>query len=287
MPSPLRLRLRACAAGLCIAGAAGSVVLGQTTGWAEDTLLSTSGFVAALAPVPADPAAGKLIGEQAERQLFDAVGLSLPFGEAQVRGMVADAAPALVESPAFRWAWTSALRTSHARLVEVLRDDSLLGLSPHGLDITVHVAVEQAGLPRLLTSVLPPELDLSFTLIRKPALHRAAQAVGVTDTVSGVLVPAAVASGLAGLLLARRRVRALAVALAAVTFATGAARLVIAVAQWAGPARPAVADEAVRRLVEPLADGLVLAMAVTGLAFAGLAAVRVALSHRSRDRSGM
>ncbi|MFM9442821.1 hypothetical protein [Streptomyces acidiscabies] len=285
MPSsPLRLRLRACAAGLCIAGAAGLVVVGQTTRWAEGTLLSTSGFVAALAPVPDDPAVGRQIGDQVQRQLFDAVertGLpSLPFGEARVRRMVADAAPAFVDSAAFQWSWKAALRTSHAQLVDILRDDSLIGLSRDGLDITVHVAVEEAGVPGPLAALLPPDLDLSFTLIRKPALHRAAQAVEVTDAMSGVLVPGAAGLGVAGLLLARRRVRALVVALAAVAFATGAVRLVIAVARSAGPSRPAVADAAVRGLTEPLADGLVTVMAVSAFLCAGLAAVHVALSRR-------
>ncbi|KND30151.1 hypothetical protein [Streptomyces acidiscabies] len=287
MPStPPRLRLRACAAGLCIAGAAGLVVVGQTTRWAEDTLLSTSGFVAALAPVPDDPAVGKLIGEQAQRQLFDAADLSLPFGEAQVRRMVADATPSLVDSAAFRWSWKAALRTSHAQLVDILRDDSLIGLSRDGLDITLHVAVKEAGVPGPLAALLPPDLDLSFTLIRKPALHRAAQAVEVTDALSGVLVPAAVGLGIAGLLLARRRVRALVVALAAIAFVTGAVRLVIAVAQSTGPSRPAVADAAVRGLTEPLTDGLVTVMAVSAFLCAGLAAVHVALSRRGGKTTG-
>ncbi|MBR7679318.1 hypothetical protein KDA82_41600, partial [Streptomyces daliensis] len=109
--------------------------------------------------------------------------------------MVAEAVPALVDSAAFERAWKAALRTSHTELVNTLRDDgSLMTLTPGGLDVTVHVAVEQlggkAGLPDPLVSVLASELDLSFTLVQNHTMHRAAQAVRLTDVLSGVLVPA-------------------------------------------------------------------------------------------------
>ncbi|GAB2769537.1 hypothetical protein [Streptomyces daliensis] len=289
MPSPSRLRLRACAAGLCLAGAAGLVMASETTVWAEDTLLSTSGFVAAMEPLPADPAVEKQIGEQVERRLSDAVGRVPGIGprlvdDAQVRRMVAEAVPALVDSAAFERAWKAALRTSHTELVNTLRDDgSLMTLTPGGLDVTVHVAVEQlggkAGLPDPLVSVLASELDLSFTLVQNHTMHRAAQAVRLTDVLSGVLVPATVGLGLAGLLLARRRFRALTAALAAVAAATGTARLIIAWAQTSAASRPVVADVAVRRLTEPLADGLVTVMGVSAVAVAGLVAVGVIVSR--------
>ncbi|WP_416971101.1 hypothetical protein [Streptomyces sp. 4F14] len=277
---PPRPRLRACAAGLCVVGAAALVVAGETTVWAHDTLLSTPGFVAALEPLPADPAAKEQIEDQVERQLADAAD-RLPGA---VRRRVAEAAPAVVDSAAFRWAWKAALRTTHAELVGILRDDaSFVDLKPGGLDITVHVAVErlgeEAGLPGALVSALPAELDLSFTLLRKPALHRAEQVVGVTDTLSGVLFPAAAGLGVAGLLLARRRVRALAVELGAVAVAVGAVRLVIALALSTAPPRPAVADVAVDGLTRPLAGGLVTVLAVSAVASGVVVAAGVAWSR--------
>ncbi|QNP74685.1 hypothetical protein IAG44_38035 [Streptomyces roseirectus] len=262
-----------------------------TTAWTQDTLLSTSGFVAALAPLPTDPAAERQIEDQVERQLAEAVdrvpgAVSPVLGAVRVRRMVAEAAPAVVDSAAFRWAWRAALRTSHAELVGILRDDaSFVDLTPGGLDLTVRLAVdrlgEQAGLPGPLVSVLPGELDLSFRLVENDAMHRGEQAVRVTDTLSRVLLPAAVALGVAGLFLARRRFRALAVALAAVACAVGAARLLLAVAQASAPPRPAVADVAVRRLVEPLADGFVTVMAVSAVACAALVAAGVVRARRA------
>jgi hypothetical protein len=288
MPSPLRLRLRACAAGLCLAGTAGLVMVNETTMWAEETFLSTSGFVAAMEPVPTDPAVEKEIGDQMARRLSDAVDRApgIPsrlVGDAQVRRMVAEAVPAIVDSAAFQRAWRAALRTSHAELVRVLRDDSLLTLTPGGLDVTVHVAVEQllenAGLPDPLVSLLPSELNLSFTLIENHTMHRAAQAVRLTDVLTSVLLPATIGLGLAGLLLARRRFRTLTAALAAVAATAGAARLVIARAQSSAPPRPVLADVVVRRLAEPLAADLVAVMVVTTVAFAGLVAAGVILSR--------
>jgi hypothetical protein len=236
-----------------------------------------------------------------ERQLSHAVDDRAPgigsrlVGDARVRRMVAEAAPAVVDSAAFARAWKAALRTSHAELVEVLRDDdSFMTLAPGGLDVTVHVAVERlgekAGLPDPLASALPPELDLSFTLIENHTMHRAAQAVRLTDVLSGALVPAAVTLALAGLLLARRRLRTLAAALAAVVVAAGAARLIIVWARTSAPPRPAVADAAVRRLAEPLADDLVTVMVVGAVASAALVAAGVVLSRNgggpTRDGGG-
>jgi hypothetical protein len=138
-------------------------------------------------------------------------------------------------------------------------------VTPRGLDVTVSIAsrqlADQAGLPRQLASSLPADLAISVTLIQNQDLHRAAQAVRLADGLSRVLIPAITALGFVGLLLARRRCRALTTGLATVAIAAGAARLILAWGRSQG-SRPIVADVAARHLVAPLATNL-LTIAVT------------------------
>jgi hypothetical protein len=277
-------RLRTWAAGLCIAGAVGLVLVNAVTVWAENTLLSTSGFLAAVRPLPTDPTVETQIIDNVQRQLTAALDRSpgrigprrLLTG--QVRQLVAEAVPAVLDSAAFQQAWKAALSTSHTELVKALRHHStLLTVTPSGLDVTVSIALEQlvdqAGLPRRLASNLPADLPISFTLIQNQDLHRAAQAVQLADDLSGVLIPAITTLGFVGLLLARRRCRALIAGLAAVTITVGAARLIIAWGQSYG-SRPIIADVAARHLLAPLATTLLTIAAFCALATAVLLAAR-------------
>jgi hypothetical protein len=272
-------RLWAWAAVLCIAGAVALVPADQVTAWAQNTLLSTPGFVAAMQSVPADPAVEKQIADDVQRQVTAALDRSPAAGlpsTGLVQRLAAYAVPAIVRSAAFQQGWKAALSASHAQLVKVLRNHSaLLAVTPSGLDVTVHVSVkqlaDQAGLPRHLASILPASLAISYTLIQNQALHRATQAVWLADDLSGALVPANVILGLAGLLLARRRVRALIAGLTAVAITLGAARLIIAWVQSNG-SRPVIANVALRHLLAPLAGNLVMIAAICALAAAGFAA---------------
>jgi hypothetical protein len=272
--------LRTWAAGLCIASAVGLVLVDAVTTWAENTLLSTSGFLAAVRPLPTDPAVETQIVDEVQRRLTAALDRSPArigprlLGAEQVRRLAADAVPAVLRSAAFQQAWQAALSTGHTELVKILRhQNAMLTVTPSGLEVTVGIAVEQladqAGLPRRLASNLPADLTISVTLIQNQDLHRAAHTVRLADDLSGVLILAITALGSVGLLLVRRRRRTLIAGLAAAAIAAGAARLVLAWAQ-SHESRPVIADAAARHLVAPLATDLLTITAVCALAAAVL-----------------
>jgi hypothetical protein len=278
MSSPRPGRLRTWAAGLCIAGAVGLVLVDAVTVWAENTLLSTPGFLAAVRPLPTDPAVETQIIDNVQRRLTAALDRSPArigsrlLSTGQVQQLVADAVPAVLGSAAFQQAWKAALSTSHTELVKVLRHHStLLTVTPSGLDVTVSIALEQlvdqAGLPRQLASNLPADLAISVTLIQNQDLHRAAQAVQLADDLSGVLILAITTLGFVGLLLARRRCRALITGLATVAITAGAARLTLTWSQSYG-SRPIIADVATHHLVAPLATNLLTIAVICALAAA-------------------
>lgn len=282
--SPRPGRLRTWAAGLCIAGAVGLVLVDAVTTWAENTLLSTSGFLAAMRPLPTDPAVETQIVDDVQRRLTAALDRSPArigprlLSTGQVRRLAVDAVPAVLRSAVFQQAWQAALSTGHTELVKVLRHhNAMLTVTPSGLDVTVSIALEQlvdqAGLPRGPASNLPADLAISVTLIQNQDLHRAAQTVRLADDLSGVLILAITALGSVGLLLVRRRCQTLVAGLAAVAIAAGAARLVLAWGQSHG-SRPVIADAAAHHLVAPLATDLVTITAVCALAGAVLNTAR-------------
>lgn len=279
-------RLRTWASGLCIAGAVCLVPVDAVTMWAEDTLLSTSGFQTAIRPMPTDPAVEKQIIDNVRRQVSAALDRSPAqvrlgarlLGSGTVRQLIADAVPAILESAAFQRAWKAALSTAHAELVQVLRHHSaLLTLTPGGLDVTVGIALKQlvdlAGLPHQLASNLPASLPITVKLIQKRDLHRAAQTVQLTDKLSRALILAVAALGFAGLLLARRRRWAAIATLAAAAITSGAVRLTVAWGQ-SHRSRPTIADAAVRYLVAPLTTNLVTIVVTCSLAATALTAAR-------------
>jgi hypothetical protein len=55
---------------LYIAGAVGSVLVATVTMWTQNTLLSRSGFLAAVQPLPTDPAVEAQITDMAQRQVI-------------------------------------------------------------------------------------------------------------------------------------------------------------------------------------------------------------------------
>jgi hypothetical protein len=275
--------MRTWAAGLCIAGTVVLILLNTVSTWAENTVLSTPGFLAAMRSLPTDPAVAAQIVDEVQRQLTAAldrspagIGTRL-LGGGQIRHLVADAVPSILDNAAFQRAWQAALSDSHAELVRVLRNRSaLLTVTPGGLDVNVRVAVAQLvdhGLPRQLAPILPAGLGVSVTLVHNRALRRAAQSVRLADLLSGVLLPAVIVLGSLGLLLARHRCRALLAGLATLAVAAGAARLVIGWGQSYG-SRPVVTDVAAHRLVAPLAANLVMTAGSCVLAAVGLIAIR-------------
>jgi hypothetical protein len=218
-PAPARYRSRArrwiTAACLTLAVLLTPVV--QLTAWAEGTLLSTSGFVAALGPLPSDPAVQAQVTDQLDRQLQRAGTakgtLASPLADLAER-QVPRAVPAILGSPAFLRLWRTALGAAHHQLLLVLRDRShILAINGSALTVNVPMAagplINAIGLPPQLGRLLPSTMPVSVTILDNAALGRASTIVRLTDILSRLLLPADVALALAGLATARDRRRAL------------------------------------------------------------------------------
>jgi hypothetical protein len=176
--------------------------------------LSTDGFVAALGPLPSDPAVQSQLTAQIDRQLKRASG-TLPSPLAAIaEGAVVRAVPAFLGSHAFLQLWRTALAATHHQLMLVLRGRShLLAITGSALTVKVPVAagmlIKAVGLPRQLERLLPTAIPVSVTILDNPALGQARTAVHLTDILSRILPAAALALALIGVAAARRRRRAL------------------------------------------------------------------------------
>ena len=211
--SPARRRITA----VCLALAVLLAPATQLVAWAEGTLLSTSGFVAALGALPRDPAVQTQITAQLDRQLQRAGHaqgtLTSPLADL-AESQLDRALPALAGSPAFLHLWRTALADAHHQLLLVLRDRSpLTAITGSALTVNVTVAastlINATGLPRQLERLLPTAIPVSVTILDNPALGQARTAVHLTDTLSRTLLPADLALALTGLATARRRRHAL------------------------------------------------------------------------------
>jgi len=260
--------------------------------WAEGTLVSASGFVAALGTLPRDPAVQSQITAQLDRQLQRASRthstLTSRLADITERQVVARDVPAIVSSPAFLRLWRTALNAPHSQLLLILRGRSHL-LTISGSALTVHVPVaarvllNASGLPRRLDRLLPAATSLSVTLLNRPALGQARTAVHLTDTLSRILFPADLAAALAGLTAARRRRRALLgvlipVAALAILGALGVRFLTHA-------AGSPLVTAATGALTTPLTGQLELTSAICAAAVAPLLAAPRLVSHRHSDTS--
>ena len=165
----------------------------QLVAWAEGTLLSTSGFVAALGTLPRDPAVQSQITAQLDRQLQRASRahgtLASRLADITERQVVARAVPAIVSSPAFLRLWRTALNGAHSQLLLILRGRSyLLTITGSALTVNVPVAgrtlLNASGLPRQLSRILLPA-DLAVALASLAAARRRRRAL------LSVLIPVA------------------------------------------------------------------------------------------------
>lgn len=180
--------------------------------WIDRHVLETDRWTDAVAPLieeepVRDQVAAALAGPISDR-------LSLP--EVLDQGLLR-ATRSVVATDSFAVVWTEAVRLSHLHAVEGLRAEGT------GVDLVEEgVVVDRAALvdalrPRLAEAGLPfaariPDGEGSVVLALGPEADRAVEVVRLADTYA---TPVAVAAGLlllAGVVVARRRARALAVA---------------------------------------------------------------------------
>ncbi len=189
----------------------------QLTAWAEGTLLSASGFTAALSTLPRNPAVQAQITTQIERQLQRAGTAkgtpASPLADL-AESQLTRALPAILDSSAFLDLWRTALTATYSQLLLVLRGHShILAISGPALTVNIPMAastlINATGLPHQLETLLPASTPVSVTILDNAALGQARTIVRTADILSLILLPADVALALAGLATARNRRRAL------------------------------------------------------------------------------
>jgi len=113
-----RGRIRSISIGLVFFLTCLSLVLATTTWWLHDTLLSTDHFVALTAPLAGDPAVQEALVEATTTQVDEALGLG-PIGSYVVTGIARE----VYSSDAFAELWERAMAFVHERLVTLLRNE--------------------------------------------------------------------------------------------------------------------------------------------------------------------
>lgn len=234
-------RIRAALAGVLIVLSAILAPVAVVGAWARLELVDTDRFVATFAPLAQEPEVQALVAGEVTaaiersvdiRGLVDEVaggfdGLNLPpratdalrllAGPAAegIRSLLAGAVDRAVASPAFATIWDAALRQSHARAIALLQDrpDQALALGDDGtlsLQLGPVIAQVRASLVDggLAMASAIPNVERSIPLVTSDALVSARTGYAVA-TAAGYWLPWAVLLlAVAGVALARRRIRA-------------------------------------------------------------------------------
>ena len=119
--SARRGRARSAAVGLFFVLACLSLILATTTWWLHDTVLSTDHFVALTGDLASNPKVQAALVEATVTQVDEALGLG-PIGTYVVAGVARE----VYASDAFATIWEGAMRVVHTQIVKVLRGDSNL-----------------------------------------------------------------------------------------------------------------------------------------------------------------
>lgn len=253
-------RTRSVAVGLVFFLTCLSLVLATTTWWLHDTLLDTDHFVALTAPLASDPAVQEALVEATTKQIDEALGLG-PIGSYVVTGIAREA----YSSDAFAQLWERAMAFVHEQLVKLLRNEgsavqtsdgqvvlnlfplldrvfdriNALGINELGIEIAGNAITaptltdpSDADASRAeLSAAIGRELKPTFGVIvvaDAPKLEAAQRYVTLFDALLVILFIVTGLLALLTLVLARRRIRMVALLGLGVLAALLVARLVIA-----------------------------------------------------------
>lgn len=212
--------MRSLIAGLLLLLGALLVPVTTTAWWLNHSVVPEDGYVETVTPLASDPA----ITAEVEKQLSAAMvnGLNgsgildrAPRLRAGVQQLTDRVAKAVVESPSFEDAWVAANRAAHKQLIAVLENDprAVQSSANDGVDIKIATLtnalrqeLEDAGVP--LASKLP-DIQATFPVSDAQHLERAQRAYSSLDQWGGVLPFVTAVLIVVGLVLARRRARAL------------------------------------------------------------------------------
>lgn len=209
--------------------------------WLHDFVLDTDRYVATMAPLATNPAVQdaavdritkavnvKVDGQKVASDVADwlrkqglpsdvgtAVKALGPTLDALANEAVSKAATRVVHSEAFSKAWTDANRVAHDAVVEALTGEGRGAVGVHGGMVTLDLgqAVDTLKQDLLDSGIAPaatiPDVDKQLVIFKSGELGQARLAARLLDALGNWLPPITAVLGGAGVLLARRRRRAL------------------------------------------------------------------------------
>lgn len=287
----MRGRWRSAAAGLLIALGCLLTVPAVAAVWLDSTVVDTEGYVDTVGPLAADPAVQDAVAARLADRVEAAVGRSGPLTD-RLRERIEEQVRGVIASDRFATAWTEANRIAHRNVVAVLTGDdgdgvvTLIGdtvtlqLGAIAAPLQERLAVAGVPLPERLTAA-----DTQVALLQSDHLPAAREWLARIDRLGRWLPVAAVVLLAAGVLLARNRPRASAVAGGGVGLAMLAlvAGLALARPPYLDALPPTVDPDAAAvvfdQLVSPLRSSALVVLAA-GLVICLAAAVATRLTKR-------
>jgi len=230
--SKIPLTVRAAASVVLLGLAVLAVPMALVAAWARLHLVDEDAFAATLAPLSADPQVQTLVIDEATSAIAASLDASVSDAAvppaaarslellgrptaAAVRSLTERAVTEVVRSDDFSRVWATVVRASHRALVFGATSDGggILVLTPEGLGVQVGGVVsaitDELNVQGSPVAALIPRID-HVVLIGDGTAVRLLRAGYALATAAGVLVPAvAVALLVGGVLVARRRGRAL------------------------------------------------------------------------------
>ncbi|MEV0846184.1 hypothetical protein AB0J21_09965 [Streptomyces sp. NPDC049954] len=200
--------LRTVLAAVLVVAACVCVPAGALSVWAKYEIGDTDSFVSTVSPLAADHDVREAVATAVTNGVMDQVDLG-PLND-QAREFVHDAAVSFTGSEAFRDAWDAATHGAHAAVVKALNDEE------SGGDITIDLGpVTEQVKQKLVDNHVPyadriPVAHTDITFVESRELGTAREVFHAFETAGPWPAVAALVLAAAGLLLAHRRLRALA-----------------------------------------------------------------------------
>ena len=276
--------------------------------WARLELVDTDRFVATLGPLAQDPAVQAMVASEVTAAITTQVdvhgmvgdvadgirGLGLPHrteaalglleGPAAlgIEAMIGDVVSGVVASPRFAGVWTQTLQVAHAEAIAVIQDQpgSALDLAADGtLSLRLGVVVDAVRAEMLDRGVafaaVIPEIDRELPIVQADSLVQVRAGYQVLTMVGFWLPWAALALIAGGVIVASRRLRALAGAAVGLFAAFGILLLGIAIgrALFLGEVSPSILPADASGAMFDQLTASIRATAVSGMIIAGLLAL--------------
>jgi hypothetical protein len=265
------------------------------TTWLRSDVVATGGYVDTVAPLATDPAVVRAVEDRlvaaTVRQLSTAPRWEdVPAAvRARAQGLVSAAVVRIVEDPAFADTWEAANRVAHRELVGVLAGDSGAVSVGRGSTVEISLAPLTAEVrTELVTRGVPfarrlPRLRAGLPVGTVAHVTRARQAYAALERWGPVLPFVTAGLLVLGLVLARRRVRAVGLTALGSALGIGAlgAGLYLARTAYLDAVPASVPRDAATAIFDAVTEGLRRDIGLVGIAAVAVFAVATIASSVS------